>query len=182
MTTPLRVAFSGPPGSGKTTHARMLQKHSGGDVLSFANPLKKVTRELFGEAMDDETFARTANQEVGVAVRNVDRQTWVRLLLGKVSPDRPCYVDDCRFYNEYVALKQLGFTFVRLGASLEALAERRPGMTAAQRLHESELEAASIPGDFMFLTDSPVEDVHEAIVYALSKAGLVPEKRRKLPA
>lgn len=176
---PLRIAFTGPAGSGKTTHARLLQKDHGGDVLSFATPLKKITRELFGEALDDEAFARQANQELGVAVRHLDRQTWVRLLLAKVSPDRPCYVDDCRFYNEYLALRQLGFSFIRMGATIEHLAERRPGMTPDQRLHESELEAASIPGDLVFSTDSEVEDVHNVMTYALTRTGLLVEKRRK---
>lgn len=151
---PLRVALIGPAGSGKTTHARLLQKAHQGDVLSFATPLKKVCRELFGELMEDEAFARRAYQMLGTdTVRKLDMNTWVRLLLAKVSPDRNCFVDDARFYNEYVALAHLGFRFIRLAAADNVLADRRPNMTPEERYHQSEIENAWIPCEARFRTD-----------------------------
>lgn len=163
--SPQRIALIGPAGSGKTTHARLLQAAWKGDVLSFASPLKKVCRELFGEAMDDEQFARRAYQVLGTdGVRKLDTNAWVRLLLAKVSPDRNVYVDDARFYNEYVALAHLGFRFVRLAASDAVLHERRPTMTQEERYHQSEVENLWIPTERTFRTDdhSP-EHVNQSI-------------------
>lgn len=178
-TTPLRVAFTGPAGSGKTTHARAVQKAYGGDVLSFASPLKKIAKDLFGDALDDGNFARRAYQSLGLTVRQLDTNTWVRLLLAKISPDRPTYVDDCRFYNEYLSLKSLGFVFVRMGASMKTLHERRPEMTEAEWLHQSEIESATIPGDLVTTTDYPLEVTTSGLDAMLR--GLRPEvfKRKK---
>jgi ABC-type cobalamin/Fe3+-siderophores transport system ATPase subunit len=159
---PLRVALVGPAGSGKTTHARALQAAYRGDVLSFATPLKKVARELFGDLLDDEAVSRGVYQELGALVRQVDSNTWVRLLLAKVSPDRNCFVDDARYYNEYVALSQLGFVFLRLSASVSTLRARRPLMTAAERRHQSETERLWIPCAQTFTTDEDEESVVSA--------------------
>lgn len=161
---PLRVAIVGPAGAGKTTHTKLLQQTTRGDVLSFATPLKKVCREVYEDRMDDPEFARKALQHIGTeGFRKLDSNVWVRLLLKKVSPDRPCYVDDCRFYNEYVALEQMGFVFVRLVATPETLHARRPHMTAAQWAHETEIESASIPGDIVISSETPTDKTHETI-------------------
>lgn len=171
---PLRVAFIGQPGAGKTTQARLLQAKYKGDVLSFASPLKKLTRELFGEQMDDPGFARTANQQVGMAVRHTDINTWVRLLLAKVPDSRNSYVDDLRFFNEYAALRRLGFHFIRLSCLPSVLHERRSAMSVEQFQHESEQEAAQLPAEFLVRTDeiSP-EEAHNAIV-AYLEAKVIP--------
>lgn len=166
MTKPnkvLRVAFTGPAGSGKTTHARLLQKAYGGDVLSFATPLKKTCSNLWGASLDDEEFSRRAHQEIGVAVRHVDVQTWVRLLIAKVPSNRNCFVDDLRFANEAAALRSRGFLIIRLVASDSVLAERRPHMTAEQRRHQSETESLFITNDTVFATDGDVDDVQADI-------------------
>lgn len=163
---PLRLAFIGQAGSGKSTQARLLQAKYKGDVLSFATPLKKVTRELFGDAMDDPTFARKALQVIGTdAVRAVDINTWVRLLVAKVPESRNVFVDDLRFYNEYVALRSLGFHFVRLLCAPEVLHTRRPTMTVEQYYHASEQEIAQLPAEFAISTGThSIEQVHDAIV------------------
>lgn len=136
---PLRLAFIGAAGSGKTTHAKLMQKKYKGDVLSFATPLKKILRELFGERMDDPAFAREAAQLIGTdAIRKLDPMTWIRLLVAKIPASRNCYVDDTRFPNEYYALRNLGFTFVRVDAFPETLVRRRPTLTKEQAAHESE--------------------------------------------
>lgn len=162
---PLRVAFIGQAGAGKTTHARLLQTKYKGDVLSFASPLKKITRELYGEKMDDPILARTANQEIGVAARKVDINTWVRLLLEKVPESRNVFVDDLRFANEYVALKAVGFHFVRLYCTPAVLHERRPSMTVDQYYHASEQEVVQLPSELAVRTDIiPVEEAHDIII------------------
>lgn len=162
---PVRVAFCGPAGAGKTEHARLCQKQTGGDVLSFASPLKKLVSDLLGER--DPHTMRSALQEFGVLARKYDSEVWVNKLLAKVSRDRPCFVDDCRFTNEANALRALGFTLVRVDASIDELLKRRPGMTYSQRLHESEVEGAMIRADLIVMTDQPIEDAQAEIAALL---------------
>lgn len=151
---PLRVAFIGAAGSGKTTHAKLMQKKYKGDVLSFASPLKKILRELFGAQMDDPQFAREAAQLIGTdAVRKLDPTTWIRMLTEKIPVSRNCYVDDVRFPNEYYALKRLGFCFVRLDAYPETLVRRRPSLTKEQAAHESEQHQLYFTADITVSSD-----------------------------
>jgi len=174
---PIRVAFVGPAGSGKTTNARLMQQSTGGDVLSFATPLKKMVADLLGPLEGEEL--RGALQEFGVLARKYDQLIWVKKLLAKVSPDRPCYIDDCRFYNEAVALRNLDFAIVRLDAPVYVLMERRPGMTEAQRLHASEIELANITPDFTVMTDPPIEAVFERVENLVYSHHPEWEKRKK---
>ena len=156
---PLRVALIGPAGVGKTTHARELQKKYKGDVLSFATPLKKILRDLWGERMDDPEFAREQAQKLGTDyVRTVDPSIWIEKLVEKISLDRNVFVDDCRFFNEYLALRRAGFTFIRLSADEVSLARRRPQMTAEQRNHSSEVEHHLMLAD-AFISTTPEPDL-----------------------
>jgi hypothetical protein len=82
--------------------------------LSFAAPLKEIAVRIWGkEAMTD----RAKLQGLGVAVREIEEDSWCDMLTRQVRDLRasvaggtqPFVVDDCRFPNEYWALKELGF-------------------------------------------------------------------------
>lgn len=160
---PLRVALVGGPGVGKTTHARELQKKYKGDVLSFASPLKKMLRDLWGERMDNPEFAREQAQRFGTDyVRTVDINIWVKKLEEKISPDRNVFVDDCRFYNEYAMLRRHGFLFIRLTASPTTISRRRPTLTPEQAAHESETQNLAFKVDGYVSTDPPLMFTEDA--------------------
>ena len=157
----MHVALIGAAGCGKTTHARALQAAVGGDVLSFAGKLKKITTELFGEKMADEEFSRTANQVLGVAARGLDEDVWVRAAMNRCPDNRSVFVDDCRFHNEYRELKRRGFVFIRLLCNPQELAVRRPFLTPAQAQHVSEQEQAMFFTQYHLRTDDgSVEEIH----------------------
>ena len=172
---PLRVAFTGHAGSGKTTQAKLLQQKFKGDILSFASPLKKVTREIFEDRMDDGAFARVANQEVGVLARRLaGPDIWVNKLLAKVSENRNCYVDDVRFMSEVDALRRRGFVIIKLVAGMPALAARRPDMAPSHWAHESETSVDMLRTDLVVNTDGPTpEEAHAHIVAWLKERRLV---------
>lgn len=169
MSKPLRVAFFGPAGAGKSTQATLLRQKYKGDVLSFATPLKKTARDLYGDALNDEHFARRAYQAFGQMTRFVAGPSfWVDKLILKVSPDRNCFVDDLRFMSEYHALARLGFVFIRLDAGEATRRQRRPAMTPEQWAHESELAWVTLRPDLALPTDGDdAETIHQRIIAKL---------------
>lgn len=111
------IAFIGKAGSGKTTAAQYLSDSYGYQRLSFAAKLKEMAADLWGpDAYKD----RDKLQRLGIAVREIDPDAWVNVAMHKLQYKMPAHwpvvVDDCRFENEYWALKERGFRIVRIEA------------------------------------------------------------------
>jgi dephospho-CoA kinase len=140
------IALIGKAGAGKTTAAEYLVEKCGYRRLSFAAPLKEIAVRIWGkEAMTD----RAKLQGLGVAVREIEEDSWCDMLTRQVRDLRasvaggtqPFVVDDCRFPNEYWALKELGFVVVRIWAPRNARVVRLRGNGKLQ--DESQLEHVS---------------------------------------
>lgn len=147
------LAIIGGAGAGKSTLADYLARTHGYTRLSFAGPLKDISVRLWGAHRG---LSRERLQRLGVAVRDIDPDTWLDLfttqLAGHEAMQLPTVVDDCRFPNEYEALKQRGFVFVRVQAGT---ADRVDRLTAIGRLddpeqlmHESEQHQGSFAHDY----------------------------------
>lgn len=139
---PPSVALIGPPGSGKSSIAAVYAALVGGRVMSFAEALRlevawaiagseaqetiargthdarKLVRYHYGRMRNPETkdVYRRLLQVWGTEFRREqDADYWVRALVKDFARRSvPVAVDDCRFPNEYAALKELGFVFIRL--------------------------------------------------------------------
>jgi hypothetical protein len=94
-----------------------------------------------------------------VGVREIDPDTWVDLLTARVeaNPDIRFVVDDCRFPNEYQALRGLGFRFVRVTAyeadRLLRLQKSGKHTTAEQLMHESERHHPTFDVDYTIFNE-----------------------------
>ena len=132
------IAILGNVGSGKTTLANALvaeltSPERRWERLSFSAPLKdelacmmaktdwvSSKARVYRNAMDDPKTKdkyRPLQQAVGQFFRdNVDKDFWVNKLVTQMRlyPNRGYVVDDCRYPNEYEALKERGFRFVRI--------------------------------------------------------------------
>lgn len=133
------IAFIGKMGSGKTTAAQYLVRRYGYEAVHMAAPLKRIAAELWPENGDD----RDRLQRLGIAVRRIDRDTWVDLAARTIDQlEGPVVVDDCRFPNEYEALAERGFRFVEIICEETARVDRlmRIGRLQdhSQLRHESE--------------------------------------------
>ena len=118
------VAFIGKAGAGKTTGADFLAAEFGYMRASFAKPLKDVAAQIWGESARTD---RAKLQGLGVAVRDIDPDAWCTLLVRQIRqapPQLRWVVDDCRFPNEYQALGELGFVFIRVIAYGEQRIDR----------------------------------------------------------
>jgi hypothetical protein len=141
LTLPLRVAFIGAPGSGKSAIAdawlaRHKDKHIEGNTfrLSFAWALKGELAEALAATANHEKDAffrlvaeqkdpatkdkyRSLQQAWGQFRRDADEHYWLNKVLAIIDRvPETCYVavDDCRFPNEEAALRERGFVFVHL--------------------------------------------------------------------
>ncbi len=114
------IAFVGKAGAGKTTAAESLGWSAGPyRRLSFAKALKDMALQIWG---DGAHHNRSLLQRFGVAMRDLDQDVWVRIVVRAIELGREqdsttrFVVDDCRFPNEYHALRELGFVVVRITA------------------------------------------------------------------
>lgn len=151
-------AFIGKAGAGKTTAADMLTDYFGYTKLSFADPLKEIAAELWGEEARKD---RDKLQRLGVAVREIDANTWVRLLIKDhghaAAPGSRVVVDDCRFENEFTALGAAGFVFIRVEAGRQQRIDRLRGngklSDEAELDHVSETALDNCTPDYVVWND-----------------------------
>ena len=130
-------------GAGKTRWAeKYAQAHASARVMSIAEPLKAIARDLFGMKGKD----RALLQAIGTAFRRIDEDVWIKHLLRRLQGGDECVVvDDVRFRNEAQLLKQNGFMLIYLDvtdaeqrANLAHAYGEEAGDHMANREHESE--------------------------------------------
>jgi dephospho-CoA kinase len=173
-----RLAFSGKAGAGKTTAAEFLEAGAGYQRTSIAGPLKDMAAKLWGtEARTD----REKLQQLGVAVRNIERDTWVKLLLAKIDTaaemhngNRPV-IDDLRFPNEWWELKKAGFVLVEVWAPKFRRVDRLKANGKFQNLgqlddeSETALDSPGFQPDYLLSNDSTIDSFYEQIRRVLLK-------------
>lgn len=144
------IGLIGLAGSGKDTAADALMfTHC---RCSFASRLKRIARMLGWNGEKDER-GRAFLQDLGMAVRRFDEDTWIRLLREEISPPIQQFVfTDVRFQNEVDFVRSIGGIIVRIV---------RPGIIAQN--HESELKQAEIAADIEVVNDGTIEDLHNKI-------------------
>lgn len=181
------IAFIGKAGAGKTTSAELLTE-LGYTRLSFAAPLKDLAAQLWGDAARTD---REKLQKLGVAVREIDADAWVNLLLACLMPrshgvskiDKnatlppprpwpgPFAIDDCRFPNEYWALKEASFVVVCVKASrhdrVDRLKSNGKWQDESQLEHVSETALDNIHPDHVIHNDGSKDDLYDQIVEVL---------------
>ena len=145
------VAFIGQPGSGKSSISEELRKILKWDRLSFAAQLRnEVAYALnlrdgrsgltaWADHMDQMVDPATKDkyrpllQAYGSFRRAEDPDYWVNKALADMEEGVRYVIDDCRYRNEYEALRARGFKFVHLMPGPTT----RP-LTLEQAAHESE--------------------------------------------
>lgn len=169
---PIYVALSGKAGCGKSTIAKQLVDQYGFVRYSFAAKVKGVCYELFPEIMEKpKEEHRWLLQIFGTEMcRSIDPLVWVKYLLRRVTDEsyRKAVVDDCRFLNEFTALKELGFIMVRIERDKELL--RKWGYNVDD-LHPSEIELDNAVFNIVIQNDGPYP-FDEAVEELIADLGL----------
>lgn len=186
------VAIVGEFASGKTTLANALIESHGFKRVSFAGRLKEIAAEVYGGGAPVEKTGkyevhplrwddpgvisgREVLQQLGQSVKELDRLFWVRWLMNDIDAgkygDGPFVTDDCRFPYEAEALRERGFTIVRVMTPLKTRMERYEMAygrmpTESELNHPSETEVQQIDWDILVDGTSPVTRLAEDVAAA----------------
>lgn len=148
----LRLAICGKMGSGKTTLANHIKKENPFFVKrSLAEGVKKFARFVYDipEGKKD----RVLFQKIGDGARQeLFEDVWITTLLRSCDEGEHTIVDDVRYHNEVIKLKELGWKIIKIDIE-NKLQEERIKKTypndwkihLASRTHNSEIEIDSIP-------------------------------------
>jgi adenylate kinase family enzyme len=152
----MKVAFVGKAGSGKTTLTNYLVNKHGFVKLSFATKIKEFASQILQEPVDKFNPAhRRFLQEFGLLAREVDPEIWIKWAKREIDilekEGKNIAVDDCRYPNEGVFLRQKGFILIRLVG-------RAYDMEVALKQHKSETEMDKIQCDFELDATKPLEE------------------------
>lgn len=114
---PLLLGLSGGRGSGKTTIANYLVEEYGYSKISFAEPVRDIVGIIDCNRNDD----REILANVGIMLRSLRPRLLIEIVQEKISNTEGfIVVEDVRFSEEILFLKNLGATLIRLDISKEA--------------------------------------------------------------
>ena len=182
------IAICGPKRAGKDTIADHLISKYNYEKIKIADPLKSVTKELFGFTEDqigetdakdiiDERWGitpRRALQFFGTEVMqykiqellpDIGRKFWInRLVEGSISnPGAKYVISDLRFLHEYEEL------YKKTKDNLCIIKVLRPGKTDEKDTHVSELEYKGIKEDILLINDGDIGNLLIKLDNALAR-------------
>ncbi len=181
------IGLSGYGGSGKDAVANYLVEHHGFGRVAFADPLKAVlydlnpiigdsngrgpsqrlaplVDELGWEAVKRIAEGRALPQRLGEAMRdNVYEDVWVDVAMLRALTLARCAISDCRYPNEYAAIKDHGGCIVRV---------MRPGV-AAVNAHISETAIDHLPECYRIDNNGTLEELGDKVDEMLEKLGVL---------
>lgn len=165
------IAFTGKAGSGKSTAANALVDGRGYTRVSFAQPLKDIAAQLWGEGARTD---RGLLQAFGQKLREIDPDVWANAARRVIEEQEgPVVVDDLRFPNEYHMLKELGFVVVRVTADkfdrIERLKLNGKLQDEAQLEDTSETALDDYGADYTLFNDDTYDAFGEDIAVLLGR-------------
>lgn len=165
---PLKIAFAGKAGCGKSTVTKALVKDYGFTAFSFANKLKEICRSLFPEKMKKtKEQYRHILQEFGDATRKIHQDVWIEIILRQIENSRMprIVIDDMRFKNEFLLLRDYGFKLIYINRPSWMRAEHGYNVTDK---HKSETDLDNWLNRFdMMLYNGYKYPFKEAVIYVL---------------
>ena len=103
----MKIAISGPMGSGKSTIANMIKKsYYEYEIYSFGGKIKDIAYDLF--QMDKNIKDRSLLINIADRMRDIDPDVWAKYIINNIGDHKHCIIDDLRFQNELDILQKDG--------------------------------------------------------------------------
>lgn len=118
----MNIFINGRGGSGKTEIANYLVEQYGYTEITLADPIYEIAEKYYGMEKKD----RRLLQEIGQKLREIDPDIWVKYAIRTIenNPDIKYVLSDVRQENEYEHFYEMGFSPIRVFASLENRIQR----------------------------------------------------------
>jgi len=95
----MKIAISGPMGSGKTTIANLIKETNNEyQIYSFGQKIKDLAYELFN--MNKNFKDRSLLINIADKMREIDPDVWAKYIINQTNSYNYCIIDDLRFQNE----------------------------------------------------------------------------------
>lgn len=149
----MKIALISPAGGGKDLVADYLVKQYGFTRYAFADNVKKVAKQWFPHLYSIDKKPRAMLQKIGTDFREIDEDIWIKSMFKDINmeaderfrlslAEENIVVTDCRMPNEYQALKDKGFIFIKIEVDefirLERLLDRGDIFTTGDLKHSTE--------------------------------------------
>ena len=157
----MKIAIGYKMGSGKSIAVEYLRQKYGGNEVYFSMPIYDILHYAQGICRFEEEKDREFLQYIGTWARNKDPNVWINIALRNAKECKDCknvFISDVRLKNEFSALKEDGWTCVKL---MRKHLEGREGTGSIN--HPSETELDEIPDskwDFVINNDGTLEDLY----------------------
>ena len=119
----MKIGICGKMGSGKSTFINYIIKYNKNKNIniekdSFASKIYELAYDLFNMKEKD----RKLLQDIGTNLRKIDDNVWINYIINKY--DDNIIIDDVRYNNEIIALKNKGYYLIKLKISRELQIKR----------------------------------------------------------
>ena len=116
-----KIGLLGKMASGKSTLAKeCIRQNPQYKRIAFADKIKDLAIELFGMTQKD----RKLLQQIGEKMRSIDPDVWIHYVLKQTQNQDYIIIDDVRYLNEIVALKNAGFSIIYLESNPQLQLQR----------------------------------------------------------
>lgn len=174
-----KIALISPAGGGKDFIADHLSKKYGITRYAFADEVKAVAKKWFPEIYGDGSKkSRALLQKIGTDFREIDKNVWVKALFKNMDDEayerkrfryatEHIVVTDCRMPNEYMALKNRGFTFIKIEVDsderMKRLIERGDVFSEDNLKHQTESHYEEFICDYFMHNEGTKEDAYYSV-------------------
>lgn len=174
----MNIAVIGEISSGKDVVAERMLLY-GYYRYAFADEIKELVKKYFPHLYSEEHKPRWLLQIIGTEMfRSIDPDVWInalfknidaknKVLMGYGLAKEHIVITDCRFPNEFEALKERGFTFIRIKVDEDIrkrrMIDRGDEFTEDNMKHQSETFYDTFDCEYEINNNGTLEELEDQI-------------------